>query len=320
VQQAMAVRHEFMKETLTPALSILKANPAIADLKTCGTGGGAVCINPAPALMANLTSMAGDIMARVRTEILTPTTSFLPQIQRKIALIIGNNAYQDPNIPSLNGAVHDADSVAKMFNQKMGYETRVIHNGTRADIVNALNKVADETGSKDSVVVYYAGHGYQMEDTKVGYWIPTDATTSSPENWISNADINKMLTNIPAKQMILVSDSCYSGALTSEKKIGGSATKGESVTDILAKRSVTVMSSGGEEPVMDEGREGHSAFAWHLMDKLNHVESYKNGEEVFTAVREGVAKDGLTQTPQYGASLTAGHTEGGDYLYEVRSY
>ncbi len=318
VQQALAARHEFMKETLAPALNILKANPAAADLKTCGSGGDGVCINPSRVQAA--ANQMVDVMPRVQLPTFTPTTSFLPQIQRKIAIVIGNNAYQDPNIPSLNGAVHDADGVAQMFQEKMGYEARVIHNGTRADIVNALNKVADETGSRDSVVVYYAGHGYQMEDTKVGYWIPTDATTSNPENWISNSDINKMLTNIPARQMILVSDSCYSGSLTNEQKIASTSVNQQNVEDILAKRSVTVMSSGGEEPVMDEGREGHSAFAWHLMDKLSHVESYKNGAEVFNAVKEGVASDGLTQIPQYGASVTAGHTQGGDYLYEVRKY
>ena len=219
----------------------------------------------------------------------------------------------------MNGAVKDADAIGKMFKEKMGYEVRMVHNGTRADIVRTLNQISDETGSKDSVVVYYAGHGYQMEDTKVGYWIPSDASTKDPSKWISNSDINKMLTNIPAKQMILVSDSCYSGALTSEQKVT-SAVAGKNAQEILGKRSVLVMSSGGEEPVMDEGRDGHSIFAWHLMDKLNNVEQYKNGAEVFEAVRDGVVKDGIPQTPQYGASLSAGHMAGGEYLFEVRKY
>ncbi|MBI5438224.1 MAG: caspase family protein [Nitrosomonadales bacterium] len=317
VQEAMVARHEFKAETLKPALNILKADPKAADLKPCSAGGGDVCIRPVNAAIANI---ATNIIPRVQLPLLTPTVSFLPAIQRKVAVVIGNNAYQDSSLPSLNGAAKDADAVSKMLKEKMGYDVRMVHNGTRADIVRTLNRVSDETGSKDSVVVYYAGHGYQMEDTKVGYWIPSDASAEDPNKWISNSDVNKMLANIPAKQMILMSDSCFSGTLAGEQKVTSGSVAGSSVQEILGKRSVLVMSSGGEEPVIDEGKEGHSVFAWHLMDKLNKVEQYKNGADVFDAVKAGVAKDGIPQTPQYGASVSAGHMAGGEYLFEVQKY
>lgn len=316
VQELMGARHDFLREKLGSALKLLEGNPKAADLKTCDSKSGDVCMRP----LASIVNFAADIVARIRIPFMTPISAFLPQIQRKVAVVIGNNAYQDPDIPALNGAVRDADAVGKMLQEKMGYDVRMVHNGTRADIVRTLNQVADETGSKDSVVVYYAGHGYEMEDTKVGYWIPSDASTTSPENWISNADINKLLTNIPAKQMLIVSDSCFSGSLTNEQKVASALTSTETPTEILGKRSVLVMSSGGEEPVMDEGRDGHSIFAWHLMDKLNKLDTYEHGAEVFDAIKAGVAKDGIPQVPQYGASVSAGHSTGGDYLFEVRKY
>lgn len=129
-----------------------------------------------------------------------------------------------------------------------------------------------------------------------------------------------MLTGIPAKQMLIVSDSCFSGTLTSEQKIVSSITSKETPAEILGKRSVVIMSSGGEEPVMDEGRDGHSIFAWHLMDKLSKLNSYEHGAEVFDDIKAGVAQDGIPQVPQYGASKSAGHSTGGDYLFEVRKY
>ena len=316
VQEMMSVRHDFLKEKLGSALQVLSKNPKAADLNECGTASGEVCIRP----LAALANFAADVVARIKLPFMTPTTSFIPEIERKIAVVIGNNAYQDPDIPSLNGAVNDADAVSKMLKDKMGYDVRLVHNATRADIVRTLNQVADETGSKDSVVVYYAGHGYQMEDTGVGYWIPSDASTTNPSNWISNSDINKMLIGIPAKQMLIVSDSCFSGTLTSEQKIVSSITSKETPAEILGKRSVVIMSSGGEEPVMDEGRDGHSIFAWHLMDKLGKLNSYEHGAEVFDDIKAGVAQDGIPQVPQYGASKSAGHSTGGDYLFEVRKY
>lgn len=316
VKDVMAARHEFKIEALKPALNILKADPKAADLKACGPGSGDVCIRPPAAAIANALI---EVMPRVRVPVMTPVTSFLPAIQRKVAVVIGINAYQDPSIPSLNGAANDADGVGKMLKDKMGYDVVMVRNGSRADIVRALNKVSDETGSRDSVMVYYAGHGYQTEDTKAGYWIPSDGSSKDPSKWISNADISRLLTNIPAKQMMLVSDSCFSGTLASEQKAAPGA-MGKNVQEILGKRSVIVMSSGGEEPVLDEGKDGHSVFSWHLMDKIGKVEQYKNGIEVFDAVRDGVAKDGIPQVPLYGASVSAGHMAGGEYLFEVRKY
>lgn len=316
VKDVMAARHEFKIEALKPALNILKADPKAADLKACGPGSGDVCIRPPAAAIANALI---EVMPRVRVPVMTPVTSFLPAIQRKVAVVIGINAYQDPSIPSLNGAAKDADGVGQMLKDKMGYDVVMVRNGSRADIVRALNKVSDETGSRDSVMVYYAGHGYQTEDTKAGYWIPSDGSSKDPSKWISNADISRLLTNIPAKQMMLVSDSCFSGTLASEQKAVPGA-MGKNVQEILGKRSVIVMSSGGEEPVLDEGKDGHSVFSWHLMDKIGKVEQYKNGIEVFDAVRDGVVKDGIPQVPLYGASVSAGHMAGGEYLFEVRKY
>ncbi len=316
IKSAMEARHAFMTETLKPALEILQANPQAADLPTCGASSGDVCIRQASLATDNQPPV---IMPRVQSPVVKPVISYLPAIVRKVAVVIGNNAYLDPKIPSLDGAIKDADAIADLLKAKLGYEVRMVHNGTKADIIRQLNLVSDETGSEDSVVVYYAGHGYQMQDTKEGYWIPSDASVKDPGNWVSNADITKILTNIPAKQMILMSDSCYSGALTNEQRVTA-GTDSSNVQDILGKRSVLVMSSGGEEPVLDEGREGHSIFAWHLMDRLNHVAQYKNGFDIFEAVKAAVIKDGIPQTPQYGASPRAGHKTGGEYLFEVRQY
>ncbi len=316
VQEMMNARHDFLKEKFGGALKVLSANPKAANLRTCDSKDANACLRPA----ASMASFAADVIARVRMPLMSPVTAFLPEIQRKVAIVIGNNAYQDPDIPALNGAVRDADAIAATLKEKLGYEVRMVHNGSRADIVRTLNQVADETGSKDSVVVYYAGHGYQMEDTQEGYWIPSDGSTTSPENWISNTDINNMLMSIPAKQMMVVSDSCFSGALTREQQVSSTVTATQTPAVILGKRSVIVMSSGGDEPVMDEGRDGHSVFTWHLLDKLNQLNSYEHGAEVFDAIKAGVVQDGIPQTPQYGASVSAGHNTGGDYLFEVRRY
>ncbi len=137
-----------------------------------------------------------------------------------------------------------------LFADKLGYEVRVARNATKADIVRALNQLSMEMRPQDSVTIYYAGHGYLDERTGSGYWIPADASTSDPRSWMSNTDISSMLSLIRSKQVVMISDSCYSGAFAKEQKMSLSDSK-INPDDVLAKRSVVVMSSGGDEPVAD---------------------------------------------------------------------
>ena len=92
----------------------------------------------------------------------------LPEIERKIALVIGVDNYTDPSIPGLNNAVSDARAVAKVFSDKLGYESVVIPNATKPVLVAAMNQLALTLGPRDSVIVYYAGHGELVETTKLG--------------------------------------------------------------------------------------------------------------------------------------------------------
>ncbi|MCK9388187.1 MAG: caspase family protein [Sulfuritalea sp.] len=313
--QVIAMRHEHKTESFKPALNILERNPAAANLPACGSGGGDVCA-PAKVTAQQVAQQIAQIPApRI------PKVSFLPQIERKIAIVVAINNYKDRGIPSLESAVPDGDAVGKLMQDKLGYDVRVIHDAGKADIVKALNAVGREVGPNDSVTVYYAGHGYQMDGKSggpgEGYWIPADGSSKEPSNWISNSDVSKLLANIPAKQVMLVSDSCYSGAFTKEQKITASVSADPA--QILAKRSVVVMSSGGEEPVSDEGKEGHSIFAWSLMNSMKNVDKFDTGSKLYEGVRKQVIEE-FPQVPQYGAATSAGHVQGGDYLFEARRY
>lgn len=307
-QEGMAaivtLRHELKTEALQPALSVLERNPSAADLPPC-SGSAILCVPD------------GTPASSILPQPLMPTVSFLPQIQRKIAVVIGVNNYADPAIPSLETALPDAQAIGKQLNEQFGYETRVVANASRIDLVSSLNRVARDVGPNDSVTIYYAGHGYLNEKTGVGYWIPGDAKASSPDNWLSNKDITKLLNNIPAKQVMLVSDSCYSGALTREQWVAASGKLDPN--GILAKRSVTVMSSGGDEPVSDEGKDGHSIFAYAFMQSLKSVKEIESAGKLFESVRTEVSHD-FPQVPQYGGAASAGHTNGGDFLFEKRSF
>jgi uncharacterized caspase-like protein len=240
----------------------------------------------------------------------------LPEIQRKIAVLFGIDRYTDSRMPTLDNSINDAQAVAATFERKLGYETLVLRNPTRATILRAMNQLALELEPQDSVAIYYAGHGEEIEKTGEGYWQPADADPTRPETWISNNDIGRILKILSAQQIALISDSCFSGSLIGDERIRG-ITTGVDPLALLRRRAVVIMTSGGNEPVFDSGRNGHSPFAWNLMQTLDGVQTWRPGSNVFERVRFEVARQ-LPQRPQYGASVLGGHQPGSDYLFEQR--
>lgn len=320
-------RHQARTLLYREALEELRKNPAAADVPECAAGqspqGGLCLARPEPiAAVASAPVAAPPPAATSRPgeKIPAATAPTTPQpappvpetaVRRRFAVLVGNNAYTAP-IPSLETPIADVSQIASVLQTRFGFETRIVQDAGKAKLIEALNAVAAEATPDDSVLLMYAGHGYLMEDIKMGYWIPVDASVKTAQGWISNSDISKLLSAIRARQLILISDSCYSGSLTKEQKvIQGKELKAE---DILKQRSVLVFSSGADEPVSDEGKDGHSIFAWNLIRTLKTTGGLTPGANIWSVVSKDVTKE-YPQQPQYGAVVSAGHTDGGDFLF-----
>lgn len=236
---------------------------------------------------------------------------------RRVALLIGIEDYAEP-IPDLSTPVADVEAIGALLASKLGYEARVLRNPTKVEIVAALQALADELGERDSAIIMYAGHGYVLESTGAGYWLAADARTDSAAQWLSNTSISEVLHAIQSKNIMLIADSCYSGTLLS----GEHETEGVRVRlsqeELRDKRSVVILSSGGEEPVLDVGGAGHSVFARQLMDVLEGLQADSLGAEVYEQVKARIAEL-APQVPQYGGVVSAGHELGGDHLLELGS-
>ncbi|MBV2235179.1 MAG: caspase family protein [Sterolibacterium sp.] len=294
--QAIAIQqHQARTLLYREAIEELRRTPKIVDVRECGAADDdqSLCLP---------TARSAGVPAAVAQ---MPTA-------RHVALLIGNQRYQSP-IPSLETPGNDVEAIAAALRQKAGFEVQLLKDASKADLIRTVAALARNTGPADSVFIYYAGHGYLMDDTAMGYWLPTDASVKTAARWISNTDIAKLLAAIPARQLMLVSDSCFSGSLTREQTIKTRSSM-TSPTDVLRKRSVLVLSSGGEEPVSDEGKQGHSIFAWHFLRSLDQIGGTVVGYDLYRQVRKAVSND-FPQQPEYGAVISAGHENGGEYLF-----
>ena len=227
---------------------------------------------------------------------------------RYYALVIGNNRYTHSDLPSLDTPISDATAVSKVLKELYGFETKELSNATRYDILTALNQFRDKLTEKDNFLIYYAGHGELDKVNQRGQWLPVDAERGNTANWISTDAITDILNTISAKHILVVADSCYSGAMTRASLAVLESGVSEEVKEkwlrkMLGNKSRTVLTSGGLQPVLDSGSGGHSIFARALIDALTKNDEVLPGQSLFRLVCDKVwqaaARLGFDQAPQY---------------------
>ncbi|MDD1622817.1 MAG: caspase family protein [Methylococcaceae bacterium] len=243
------------------------------------------------------------------------------QFGKFYALIIGNNDYAAYS--SLKTPISDAKSLEVLLRERYGFKTKLLINANRHAIMSALNEMNQKLTDQDNLLIYYAGHGEIDKKTQSAYWLPVDSEVGNSANWISSQSITEYLSIMPARHIMVVADSCYSGALTGSAVAklpeGMDPAKRERWLKVMNTRKArTVLTSGGVKPVMDAGGGDHSVFANAFLKVLRGnkrvIEDYDIFRDVSNQVRVSASRVGFEQTPQYAPLQHAGH-EGSPFFF-----
>lgn len=233
------------------------------------------------------------------------------------ALIIGNNQYK--YLPKLKTARNDAVEVEKILKEKFGFQTEILLDATRANILGKINEIRKKLGEKDSLLIYYAGHGEYDKTVDKSYWLPIDAHRDDPTNWIMADDITSNIKRIAARHILVVSDSCYSGTLSRQAVTEMMAT-GERdgyLKKMEERPSRTLMASGGNEPVSDSGGGNNSVFAAAFLKAMKESEKAQfTAEEIFHSRIKAIVAGKSDQVPEYTSIRNSGD-EGGDFVFKL---
>lgn len=231
---------------------------------------------------------------------------------RYYALIIAVQDYDDPTINDLSEPINDANRFYRIISSKYTFnqeDITYLKNPTKADIIGTLHNMRGKVGEEDNLLIYYAGHGYWDEEMMTGYWLPSDAESSNPVNWLPNTDLTNYLNVLKTKHTLLIADACFSGGIFKTRKAFNNMGTIEKLYRLPSRKAIT---SGNLKEVPDE-----SWFIHYLLKNLDgNNEKYLSSEQLFSQIRLPVMNQS-DNVPQYGTIQKVGD-EGGDFVFIMR--
>jgi uncharacterized caspase-like protein len=195
--------------------------------------------------------------------------SFGALADKRVALVIGNSAYQ--NVPGLPNPINDATAIAELL-RNAGFDVV----DSRADlgiavIRRAIREFADVARDADIAVVYYAGHGIEVDGTN--YLIPVDAIlqrdTDVEDEAISMDRLLRVLEPVKRLRLIIL-DACRENpfARSMKRTIASRAIgRGLAKVDVVNSDTLIAFSAKAGSTALD-GDGKNSPFTTAL---LNHL-------------------------------------------------
>ena len=161
--------------------------------------------------------------------------------ENRVALLIANGRYQ--HFSSLAGPVSEATGLSATL-QKLGFDVQLVENGSREQMLEALDGLQKRIGGKGGIAFFhYGGHGVQVNGKN--YLIPADADIPDERKAATRAvDIDEVMSSLEAcgsDTNIVVLDACRNNPLPAGS--GRSASRGLSVVATKPKNSVIVYSA-----------------------------------------------------------------------------
>jgi uncharacterized caspase-like protein len=222
---------------------------------------------------------------------------------KRVALVIGMSRYQQ--VPRLANPTRDADAMAALF-KKAGFDVVESERDLGiSDLRRAVREFAVTSEDADIAVVYYAGHGIEVDGTN--YLVPTDARLLSDfdveDETVSLDRVLKALDAVKRLKLVIL-DACRDNpfAKTMKRSIA-TRSIGRGLAKIEPAMSDTLVAFAAKAgAVANDGDGQNSPFATALVKYI--TEPGLDLRLAFGRVRDEVLKStGYSQEPFVYGSL-----------------
>lgn len=232
-------------------------------------------------------------------------------------IAIAIDEYSNAPEKNLNNCLNDINSIVNILNTEYEYDPKeseiTLYNKpeqtTLSYLYKSLNEEFYNSLETDRILLIFAGHGEYNPHLKTGYWVCSDSNFDDPTSWFNLNILISFFSASKAKNIALISDSCFSGSIFQLTRGGG--------PNALNKNSRQALTSGGLEKVSDGNENDNSPF-----NKAIQLTLMENEQEdlSFTAFCETTIKHfpaTRKQTPAYG-SLNIDGDAGGTYIFKKK--
>lgn len=223
-----------------------------------------------------------------------------------LAVIVGIESYSDI-ASKAPYAERDADAF-KAHVRALGVPERnvVLLKGSkagRASIVKNLEQWLPRMAKPDSrVYFYFSGHGAPDVKTGLAYLVPWDGDPNFLESTAYPvSQLYKKLGELPAKQVLVAMDSCFSGAGGRSVLASGARPLVSRIETGSAPAKVTVLAASASNEIsgsLDD--KGHGAFTYFLLQGLDAGKTTPKAlvEYLTPRVQDEARRLNRDQTPQ----------------------
>lgn len=221
--------------------------------------------------------------------------------EKRLALVIGNSSYE--TVKALPNPANDARAVAQLLNTA-GFEVVMafdLNGDTLRQVLSEFGARITEAGPNSAVLVYYAGHGLQVDGEN--FLVPVDARIEKEEDVAEQAvrlaDVMQALENAPSRIRIVILDACRNNPFSA---LGDASGKGLAIVDAPAGSIVAYATAPGTEAFDGAGQHSPYTAAFIKTAKQPGLPI----EQLFKRVRVLVAEaTDAKQMPWESSSLTS---------------
>ena len=242
---------------------------------------------------------------------------------KRWGIIIGINAYNDPNINALQYAAPDARSIYQVLAhpQTGSFKAEHLHlltsgsenEPTRTNILESLSLLSQIIQEGDTVLFYFVGHG--LTQNSVNYLLPADTRVSVPaETAIPLSQFYQAIKK--ASQQIIFLDAFHKGWHLRGKEVPLDVMSNSFAEAVFSRAAgrVILTACNIDESSFEDDNLGYGVFAYYLLEALHGTADTLNDKQVTVSevskhvieeVKAWAFANRKQQTPRFSSSISA---------------
>jgi len=224
-----------------------------------------------------------------------------------IAIIIGIEGYQ--SLPKSDYSYDDAKLV-KDYIRALGFRERNIElltdeKATLSGIVKSVDVwLKNKTKPGSRVFVYYSGHGAPAPSSGEAYLVPYDGDPNYlAVTGYSLKRLYQTLGKLDAREVVVVLDSCFSGAGGRSVLAKGARPLVMMTSSIIIPKNIAVLSATqGSQISTSSPEKGHGVFTYYFLKAIK--EGRKNLAEIYEYIKPQVEDEAKQLNVQQSPSIS----------------